>query len=155
MSTNSKSVPQGFIEKGGLFLAKVSAWIGYIFGVGLIIVGIYICVKTQNSSTTYVEQEAIVDKVTVGLDQKSTIQYSYVYQGQTYRQTSSDTSRRQVGDKFTVYVNPDHPEEPVDRSTPSLKLGLVLIAVGVCLIGLNFLLVRLAERTKGISGWLL
>lgn len=146
-STSTKATTSDFVEKWGVRLAKFSAFFGIVFGIFLIIAGVYeLIIHRRYQSTT-----ATVEDTKGAMDRVQTIKIYYTFDGQIYHQTLQETAWRNIGDKFTIYVNPDKPEEYI---VDAPKENWSMIIGGILCILFSLFSVWLAKKTGGITGFL-
>lgn len=147
---NSSTI-KTFVQKWGVRLSQIKAWIGYLLGVTLVGAGMYFVY--QQISAKYVARRAVVNRVFVETHQRPMIESSYRVRGTMYRKMTYNEFKLQPGDWFTVYVNPDHPND-VTTQPPSIWFATSVILLGVCIMIMSWFSVWLSKKTGGITGWL-
>ena len=141
MLTNPRYIGFGLIGLGFCFGAGVTAWHAWhrsdfeLITLGFGLVGVGLIVMQGGALMKWDKHIATIDNVEGG--DPPTLYMTYSVNDVDYPAKVSVTSFKQVGDNYTVLVNPDNPADNVPHSWVGLLLGGIFALTG--LVGLiNF-----------------
>jgi len=136
----------------GRVYAWISAIIGTIIAIGMIIFGIYIInhkghLKSVDGTITKASNNC--NTQTHDNDTTTTCKFdvSYIVNGETYNKTFSSTNIFSVNETVTIWYDPNHPDQG-EFNPPSKTVGWVLICFAAFIIIGGWVWVWLTNRYK-------
>jgi len=136
----------------GKIYAIISAIIGTLISIGMIIFGIYIIqhknhLVSVDGQVTTASYDCSIP--TTNQNTYTTCKFDVMYQvsNQSYTKTFSSVETFSVGDKVTVWYDPNHPEQG-EYNPPSKNIGWALIGFGVLIIIGSWFWVWMTRRYK-------
>lgn len=140
--------------KNRIFNALIFAGVGLLISIILIIIGIYIITSRNKlisveGVVTKSSKDNNCSKQTINTNVITTCEFDVTYQvlNQSYIQTFLSTDMFSIGDKVTVWYNPNKPYKAEYKPT-STTIGWLLIGISVLIISVSVFMVWRAKNDE-------